>query len=87
MSPVITRDIQAYMSRDWDAVRAWKDRYWAERIRALGPAEGLRVADELRRHVHALHPDWPTPADRSADLVAHLRLAELLRRADRSDSR
>jgi hypothetical protein len=84
---VITRDIQAYMARDWEAVRAAKDRYWAERIRRLGPAEGLRIADELRRHVVALHPDWPTPADRSADLAAHVRLAELLRRADRSSDR
>ena len=87
MSVVITRDIQAYMSRDWDAVRAAKDQYWAERVRALGPAEGLRVADELRRHVRALHPDGPTPADRSADLAAHVRLVELLRRADRSRRR
>jgi hypothetical protein len=87
MSSMITRDIRAFMDRDWEAMRAAKDRYWAERIRALGPAEGLRIADALRRHVLALHPDWPTPADRSADLAAHERLADLLRRADRSNCR
>ncbi|HXT19739.1 MAG TPA: hypothetical protein VN923_03225 [Thermoanaerobaculia bacterium] len=84
---MITRDIQAYMSRDWEAVRAAKDRYWAQQVRVLGPAEGLRAADELRRQVLALHPSWPSPADRSADLAAHARLAELLRRADRSRRR
>ena len=87
MSTVITRDIHAYMSRDWDAVRVAKDRYWGERIRRLGAAEGLRVGEELRRQVLAMHPGWPSPADREADLAHHVRLGELLRRVGRPGSR
>ena len=81
------RGIQDYVSRDWDAVRLAKDRYWAERIRRLGAAEGLRVGDELRRQAQALHPDWPSQADREADLDHHVRLAELLRRVPRPGGR
>ena len=77
------RDIQAFVQRDWDSVRAAKERYWAERIRKLGPAEGFRIGDELRRQKLALDPDWPSPAEREADLAHHVRLAELFRRVGR----
>jgi hypothetical protein len=83
---VITRDIRAYVSRDWDAARIAKDQYWAARIRRLGPGEGLRIADELRRQVLAQQPDWPSAAERSEDLAAHARLAERLRRASHPGS-
>ena len=81
------RGIQEYVSRDWDAVRLAKDRYWADRIHRLGAAEGLRVGDELRRQVLVLHPGWPSRADREADLAHHVRLAELLRRVGRPGGR
>ena len=81
---MITTDIHAYVGRDWNAVRVAKDRYWAERIRSLGPAEGFRVADGLRRQVLARSPTWPSAAERSDDLAAHARLAELLVRASRA---
>ena len=87
MTPMITRDIHDYVGRDWDAARAAKDRYWAARIRRLGPGEGLRVADELRRQVLAQQPGWPSSTERSADLAAHVRLAELLQRAGHLCSR
>jgi hypothetical protein len=63
--------------RDWAAVRAAKERYW----RALEPAERLRLADELRRQALAIHPDWPTAEQRSADERAHVRLLERFERA------
>ena len=78
---MITRDIRRYMSRDWQAVRDAKDAYWAHRIARLGPREALRVADELRRQMRAQHPGWPSREDREADLAAHSRLSERLRRA------
>ena len=31
MSPVITRGIHEFVSRDWAAARDSKDRYWGER--------------------------------------------------------
>lgn len=78
---VITRGIREFVARDWRAVRAAKDAYWAERIERFGPFEGLRIGDELRRQARAQDPCWPRPADRHLDLSAHVRMAEILSRA------
>ena len=80
---MITRDIREYVSRDWAAARELKDAFWATRIARLGPVEGLRIADGLRREVLAQNPDWPGDEERRQDLAAHARVAELLRRASR----
>jgi hypothetical protein len=79
---VITRGIREFVSRDWDAARRAKDDYWGDRAARLGPFEGLRIADELRRQVLLQQPAWPTSDDRNQDLDAHMRLAALFRRAD-----
>jgi hypothetical protein len=79
---VITRDIHAFLARDWAAVRAAKDLYWSDRVRRLGPIEALRVANELRRQAQQRDPDWPHVEDRRDDMACHVRLAALLRRAD-----
>jgi hypothetical protein len=77
----VTRGIRAFVGRDWGAARLSKQAYWAERIARLGPLEGFRIADELRRQIIAREPGWPDPAAREADLGAHVRLSALLRRA------
>jgi hypothetical protein len=84
---MVTRDIRQFVSRDWDGARRAKDEYWAARIAQLGAAEGLRVADELRRQALLLDPDWPGEDDRRQDLLAHVRLARRLRRARHTRSR
>lgn len=78
---VISRGIREFVSRDWAAARNSKDTYWAERITRLGPLEGLRIADELRRQALLSDAGWPRAAARREDLLAHVHLAELLRRA------
>lgn len=78
---MISRGIRDYMAREWGAARAAKDAYWAERITRYGPLEGFRIADELRRQALLHDPDWPGAAARQQDLLAHVRLAELFRRA------
>ncbi len=70
------------MSRDCGAAREAKDAYWRERVDRLGPREGLRIADELRRQALERDPEWPRGVDRGEDLLAHERLSALLRRAD-----
>jgi hypothetical protein len=72
-------DIRAFARREWGLVAAAKRRYWIERKRALSPAEALAVAERLRLHVRALRPDWPSPAERAADLEAHARVSGSLR--------
>ncbi len=78
---VITRGIREFVSRDWGAAREAKDAYWGERVARLGPLEGLRIAEELRRQALVQQPGWPDSADRRRDVLDHVRLAELLHRA------
>jgi hypothetical protein len=78
---VITRGILQFVGRDWAAVRENKDAYWAARIDRLGPIEGIRIADELRRQMLLRNPAWPDARLREDDLLAHARLAHLFRRA------
>ena len=84
---MITRDLLSYVDRDWAAVRTSKDAFWARRIARLGPAEGLRIADELRRQVLLQNPGWPDAEQRREDLESHVRLCELLQRASRASRR
>ena len=84
---MIAEGIRDYVSRDWRSARDAKDAFWAERIARVGPIEGFRIADELRRQLLAQHPDWPSDDERCEDLAAHVRLAELFRRAGHSGSR
>ena len=78
---MITRGIREWVARDWEAVRANKDRYWGERIARLGAAEGFRIAEEVRRQMLQRNPGWPDAEARQADLRFHARLAERFRRA------
>lgn len=78
---MIIRDIRKFVDRDWASVRENKDAYWGERIARLGPAEGLRIGDELRKQALCQDRLWPDAADRQQDLLAHVRLTGLLRRA------
>lgn len=79
---MITKGIREFVARDWDAAREAKDAYWGERIARLGPLEGLRIAEELRRQALLRNPTWPEVADRQQDFLSHVRVAERLRRAD-----
>lgn len=78
---VITRGIREFVSRDWQAVRDAKDAYWRDRITRLGPLEGLRIADELRRQALLRDPAWPDDALRREDFLSHASVAERLHRA------
>lgn len=78
---MITRGIREFVARDWLAARDAKDAYWGERIARLGPIEGLRIADELRRQALLQNPAWPSPADRQQDILFHARLSKLLHSA------
>lgn len=72
-------DILAFARRDWAMVAESKTRYWLERKRTLSAAELLAIGDQLRRHALAVRPDWPTDAERAADLATHERVTEALR--------
>ncbi len=72
--------IRAFVQRDRAGVDDAKQEFWLGRKRALGPAEGIRIANALREQVIAQHPGWPSPEERAADLATHERVSAALRR-------
>jgi hypothetical protein len=72
-------DIRAYAARDWLLVTASKRSHGIAWTKGLSPAAALKIADDLRRHVQAMRPDWPSSAERAADLEMHARVAAGLR--------
>lgn len=72
-------DILAFARRDWSQVAAAKAGFWRDQKRELSALEMLALGDELRLHAQRVRPDWPTEADRAADLAVHHRVAEALR--------
>lgn len=73
-------DILEYVNRDWAAVERMKRWAWSEASAKMTAADLLGIGDELRRHAHELHPDWPTKEHRREDLATHVRVSEALRR-------
>jgi hypothetical protein len=80
-------DLVRFATRDWAAVEDEKTAFWIRRKREMSPADILRLGDELRRHALAVRQDWPTQADRAADLATHARVAEALRAVTRPRAR
>jgi hypothetical protein len=78
LNDVTKEEIVAYARRDWGAVEELKRRHWVERKRTMTPLEALELAEGLRRSVRELRPDWPSEAERNADLDCHVRLARRL---------
>ena len=71
---------KAFARRGWTAAARAKQQYWRSFQQQHGPAEALRIADELRKQVLAQKPGWPNEEERSEDLSAHLRFLDLLER-------
>ncbi len=74
-------DLIAYARRDWSVLSDVKREFQRVRRATLGGAVNFGIVDGLRAQVHAQRPDYPTEADRRADLEAHILLADRLRRA------
>ena len=80
MSRLTAENIRAFVERDWQRLDESKTHYWNERKSSLGPAEGIRAADELRLQVLSQRPGWPSVEERTLDLATHQRVAEMLAR-------
>jgi hypothetical protein len=72
-------ELRAFANRDWKLVEEAKRRYWVERKRQLSPGESLAIVEDLRQHVRALRPDWPSAAERAEDIEVHARVSAALR--------
>jgi hypothetical protein len=75
------RDVQAFVKRDWVAVRAAKEAYWAREFAAKGSAATFAASEALWRHMRLIRPDWPTDEERQEDLAHHVALKALIDRA------
>jgi hypothetical protein len=73
-------DLRAFARQDWAAAARSKEQYWRSFHEQHAPAEGLRIADELRKQVLAQNPGWPSEQERREDLAAHLRLVAIFDR-------
>jgi hypothetical protein len=71
-------DLVLFARRDWQALADAKAAHWSDLKRALGAGESVRIGDELRRHVLAQHPGWPSDEERALDLETHVRVADAL---------
>jgi hypothetical protein len=83
LSSADVRDLRAlreFVCRDWASAARDKQRYWRDWKRQHGTAAGIQMADELRRQVLLIRPDWPCESERALDLATHLRVIEALRR-------
>lgn len=80
-------DLIAYANRDWAGIERSKRELMAQQARAMTVTERLAAGDELRRYAQMLHPQWPTPEDRAADLAVHIRVSESLRSVVRTGRR
>ena len=70
-------DLRAYAHRDWSPYERLTAEDWGRRP----ITDHVRVSDQLWAEARAVHPDWPSAADRLADYTHHCRLAALLRQA------
>jgi hypothetical protein len=80
-------DVIAFARRDWRAIAMLKQKRWAQQKSKMTPADALRLGDELRHHVQAIHHDWPDGLDRREDLASHARVSEMLSRVKASNGR
>ena len=71
-------DIHAYVSRDWQRSAAAKRERWQKRRGKMGGEEGTRIGSSLYVHARQTCPNWPSRAERRADLEHHIELVRLL---------
>lgn len=72
-------DIRAFVQRDWQRLREYKERAWEHVKATRGPTVAVLAADALRLVAHEHHPEWPSETDRRVDLETHVRVSHALR--------
>ena len=73
-------DLRAYLGRDWAAAGRRRGRALAAAQAPSRRGRGAAGGRDLREHVRALCPGWPTAKDREEDHETHAKVARALRR-------
>lgn len=74
-------DLRAYAQRPWHVLAALETDHWARELVTRGPLATLEASQALWAHMRRVRPDWPTEADRDADLAHHVALKQAIDRA------
>jgi hypothetical protein len=72
-------EIEEFLHRDWRSVEALKRSFWTARKKEEGVWDVFAAVAAFRDQIRTQRPDWPTPAQREEDLLAHLKLGKALR--------
>jgi hypothetical protein len=72
-------DIRAFVQRDWQLLREYKERAWEPVKGARGATAAVLAAESLRLAARELTPEWPSEVDRRVDLESHARVSRALR--------
>lgn len=78
--------LRRFLARPWARLRQVKDRHTLALVEREGADAAFRLAELLRAHARAMGAEQ-SRAERDADLVAVVRLKELLERASRRSER
>ncbi len=76
--------VRAFLERGWGVAERLGREHWAFVRRSDGPEANLRAARTLYEHMRRLRPEWPTEAERAADLAHHVALKRWIDRAARA---
>ena len=81
---VTDANVRAYAKRAWRVLTDLERDHWARELSNQGPLSTLRASQALWIHMRAVRPDWPTEADRRADLAHHVALKRAIDGAARA---
>jgi hypothetical protein len=76
--------IVAFVRRGWAAAEAREQDHWAREFAERGPDATLAASQALWQHMRTIRPDWPSAAERQADLDHHIALKRAIDRAARA---
>jgi hypothetical protein len=74
-------DVRAYARRAWRLQAQLEREHWLRERAERGALSTFEASQALWTHMRRVRPDWPTEADRRADLAHHLALKRALERA------
>ena len=69
------------LSLDWSLFERDSAAHWVALRRERGVGAVFELSDALVRHVRSVRPDWPSDAERAADLKNHVELCRVLGRS------
>ena len=75
---MLSRDaIRAFVLRSREEIQELKRDHWTELVHGGDPNASWRAGQALWQHARSVRSDWPSTAEREADLASHLKLRQI----------